>query len=111
MNLVDLSPLGFGGLALVFGVGLSFGVRIANHTSDFIMGTLNAAIRTRTLIKAMRDVGCSEQQIIDHHPRIIEPHRFLWRCYKTCSACMTMGYMPAGEPPPPPPMPPEMPPQ
>jgi hypothetical protein len=111
MNLVDLSPLGFGGLALVFGVGLSFGARIANHTSDFILGSLNSAIRTRTLLKTLRNAGCSEQQIDDHLPRIIEPHRFMWRCYKTCVVCATMGYVPAAEPPSPPPMPPEMPPQ
>jgi hypothetical protein len=87
MNLLEMNPI-------AIGAGFAFGAGVASRLTNWVVLQIDSGVRTYTIIRALGQAGCSQQQIDDHRPRIVTPHSFIGRCYPTCVACTTLGYPP-----------------
>lgn len=85
MSWFDLNPI-------LIGAGVTIGARVAYLAVDYAVGFVNGATMTYVRTVAMRDAGCSQQQIAEHLPRMTEPHRYVTKCRAGCPACTLLGY-------------------
>lgn len=92
MNLLELSPLGVIGMATAVGAGLAVGSQVASRAITYAISFTDSFVRAFVMGRHLVAAGFSRQQIVDHHPRIVDPHRFAVRCHATCGVCRELGY-------------------